>query len=415
MEGTAIDLKKANRERWRYLVLGTLSMLFLGVIYAWSVVKVPLTEAFGWNPNQMSMNYALTFCFFCAGGMLGSYLSGKVGARITILIGGILFCLGYFASARLTTSNVVLLYLCYAAPIGGGTGMAYNTILSWVGAWFPDKRGTCSGILMMGFGFSALLLGKVLSWMFYHPAIGWRVTYMALGGVTLAVLLLCAALFRRPAPWVEVEVEHPPRVDESGEETPGFKSTYTPAEMLRRPSFWRFYIYGILISGAGGAVFAFAYDLCLSLGAGISVATTLVGVLSACNGMSRILVGMLYDRLGHRRTMFLSSFTVLLATVTLLIAVLTNSLAVGILGLCINGFSYGSGPVVSATVINNFFGTKHFAANYSINNTKTVVCSFSSMLATFLLTATGSYVVPFMVMVGFGAAAFALHFTIRRA
>lgn len=402
---------KNDRVRWVYLGLGTVAMLFMGVIYAWSITKVPLGETFQWDPSQLALNYSLIFCFFCAGSMIGSFLSGKLGIRLVVLLGGVLICFGYVMTAQLTSSNVLFLYLFFGLPIGMGTGMTYNTILSWVCAWFPDKRGTCSGVLMMGFGFSALLLGKVIAALFVQPQMGWRTTYILLGGITLGILALCAVLFRRTPAALQAAAQSQPELAPE----PSDEKNYTPAEMMRRPSFYIFYVYGVLIGLASGAVFAFAYDLCLSLDAAPAVATTLVGLLSACNGLSRIFTGMLYDRLGRRRTMLLGSSVIVAGAALLLTAAMTGSLAVGVVGLCVTGLAYGYGPVIGATLISAFYGPRHFSANYSINNTKTLISSFSSIMATSLVAATGSYAVPFMVTLGMALAAFLIHFHIQYA
>lgn len=406
-----MTMDRTNRMRWCYLSLGTVAMLFMGVIYAWSITKVPLGETFGWTPSQLAMNYSVCFCFFCAGSMFSSYFSMRVGVRASILLGGALICFGYVMTARLSSSHVVFLYLLFGLPIGVGTGMAYNTMLTWISAWFSDKRGTCSGILMMGFGFSALVLGKVVSHLFALPGLGWRSTYTLLGLSTLAVLALCALVFRRPLP------PFPYRTDAAQEPEPaqGVGKSYTPSEMVRRPSFWLFYVYGVLIGLVSGAVFAFAYDLCLSLDAGPELAATLVGLLSACNGLSRILTGVLYDHMGRRRTMFLGSMLVMAGAGILLAAVLADSLPIGIVGLCVTGLAYGYGPVAGAAIVSAFYGPRHFSANYSLNNTKILLSSFSALMSTSLLAATGSYVVPFAVTLCIGVAAFLLQFQIQYA
>ena len=33
--------------RWFYLIMGVIAMLFAGVLYAWSILKTPLTDEFG--------------------------------------------------------------------------------------------------------------------------------------------------------------------------------------------------------------------------------------------------------------------------------------------------------------------------------------------------------------------------------
>ncbi len=408
-----MESNRSNARRWVYLALGTLTMLMMGVIYAWSILKAPLGATFGWDDVELSMNYTATFSFFCVGSILGSQLTRRIGLRITLLFSGALIGAGYLLTSIMTSSNVLVLYIFYGALVGMGTGMAYNTTLSAVNEWFPDKRGTCSGILMMGFGFSTLLLGNIIAALFEVPGLGWQWTYRLMGLCTFAVLVLCAFIFRQPTPADGLPA--PVRFIQEAEDATPRKTDYTPMEMLRTPSFWTLYVYGVLIGSVGGAVFSFARDLALSLGATAALATALVGVLSAGNGLSRIFVGLLFDRLGSRRTIFLGSLTVLISPALMLLAIFTHSLPIGILGLVITGLAYGYGPVMGSAVMGDFYGTKNFSTNYSINNTKAMLTSFAAPMASALYEAAGTYAAPFTVLLCFAAVAFVLNFFIKRA
>jgi len=64
-------MNKENQKlsaRWMYLVIGVISMLFAGVLYAWSILKYPLTIEFGWEPSELAFNFTLAMTFFCVGG-----------------------------------------------------------------------------------------------------------------------------------------------------------------------------------------------------------------------------------------------------------------------------------------------------------------------------------------------------------
>ena len=141
---------KAPTIRWFYLTIGILSMLFAGILYSWSILKAPLADAFGWNASQLTMNFTLTMCFFCLGGVGGGLLARRLGTRLTIALGGALACIGFVLTARLDGSSLPMLYLSYGVITATGIGFAYNVVLSTVQAWFPDKKGTCSGALLMG-------------------------------------------------------------------------------------------------------------------------------------------------------------------------------------------------------------------------------------------------------------------------
>ena len=74
---------KAPTIRWFYLTIGILSMLFAGILYSWSILKAPLADAFGWNASQLTMNFTLTMCFFCLGGVGGGLLARRLGTCCT--------------------------------------------------------------------------------------------------------------------------------------------------------------------------------------------------------------------------------------------------------------------------------------------------------------------------------------------
>ena len=168
-------MNKSLKTRNLMLALGVFSMLFAGIIYAWSILKAPLATELGWGNSDLALNFTLTMCFFCLGGLLGSFISKKIGVKLSTIIPGIVAGLGFILTGMLQ-GGVLPLYFTYALMAGGGIGVVYNVIISSVNAWFPDKKGLCSGCLMMGFGLSTLILGNLSSKLFDIPSIGWRTT-----------------------------------------------------------------------------------------------------------------------------------------------------------------------------------------------------------------------------------------------
>ena len=143
------NTKQSISVRWFYLTMGVIAMLFAGVLYAWSILKSPLASQFGWGTSALALNYTLATCFFCVGGLLGAQLSKRIGHRIALILAGILAALGFILTACLQNGSVVKLYLSYGIFAGLGIGTAYNVLIGTISAWFPDKKGLCSGCLMM--------------------------------------------------------------------------------------------------------------------------------------------------------------------------------------------------------------------------------------------------------------------------
>ena len=179
-------------KRWFYLVIGVISMLFAGILYAWSILKAPLTTEFGWGASQLALNFTLAMSFFCIGGLLGAQISKRLGHRIALISSGILSALGFILTASLHNSSVIMLYISYGILAGMGIGIAYNVLIATISAWFPDKKGLCSGCLMMGFGASALILGNIANKLF-NSNIGWRTTYIILG-IAICIIMTISAI-----------------------------------------------------------------------------------------------------------------------------------------------------------------------------------------------------------------------------
>lgn len=394
------------------LVIGAVSMLFAGIIYAWSVLKAPLSGEFGWSVSQLALNFTLTMCCFCLGGAVASKISKLRSPRFSQILAGLLVGIGFTAASLLPQGTpAVLFYLAYAICGGLGIGMTYNAVIGATGAWFPDKKGVCSGVLMMCFGFSSFLLGKLADLLFGLPGFGWRKTYLLLGLAIGAVLILCAFGLKMP-PAGTVFPEPKRKKQAAGE---GFETRdYTTGEAVRRPSFWIFFLYCVCVSAVGSAVISFARDLALSVGAASAAAATLSGVLSICNGLGRVICGFVFDGIGRKKTMLIANLLAIFAPLVTLLAVRGNSLALCIVGLCLTGIAYGFCPTISTATVGAFYGMKHFASTLSIANLMLIPASFAATAAGSLLSKTGGYSAPFLMLIGMALLALVFNLSLKR-
>lgn len=394
-----------------YLVVGVAAMLFSGVLYAWSILKMPFTEIFGWSNSALAFNFTLTMCFFCLGAFFGSLICKRTSPRFALLLSGGLVGAGFFLTGFLTADGLFLLYITYAVLAGFGIGISYNVIVSTVTAWFPDRKGLCSGCLMMGFGFSTLLLGNVIDILFEIPAIGWNGTFRLLGVVLAAVQVIAALILRRPAP----DTVFPAAKAGKNVRKEAFEvRDFTTREMIGSFTYWRAFVCLAFITAVGNSVISFARDLVLSVDAAPALATTLVGVLAVCNGIGRILTGYVYDTAGRRITMLAANGITIVAAGITLLAVGLHSLPLCILGLCLTGLSYGSCPTVTSAFTSSFYGTKYFPVNYSITNFNLIGAAFITTLTNSLLISTGSYTAPFILLLALAVCALILNISIRR-
>ncbi len=396
--------------RWFYLVIGVIAMLFAGILYAWSILKSPLASDFGWSASKLALNFTLAMSCFCIGGLFGAQISKRLGHKIALITAGILSAAGFILTSFLSGSSIAMLYLTYGVFAGLGIGIAYNVVIATVSSWFPDKKGLCSGCLMMGFGASALVLGNIANALF-HSSFGWRTTYIIIGIAICIILVLAGLLLQKPDS--QTVLPSPKNVKNSVSENFEHKD-YTSVQMLKRPSFWMAFICISFLAAVGSSVISFAKDLALSVGAAESLAVTLVGVLSACNGLGRIITGAVFDIIGRRKTMLCANGLTIGAAGITLLAVYIGSLPLCIAGLCLTGMSYGACPTITAAFTSSFFGMKYFSTNMALMTFTVMIGSFVATLSNKVLEATGGYTAAFLMLLGLTFVSLILNIFIRK-
>ena len=399
-----------TKSRWLILAAGVFTMLFAGIIYAWSILNSPFLEM-DYARDDLAFNFTLTMSFFCIGGLLSTKLQKLFGTGLTILGAAILAGAGFVLTSFIGENQALLLYLTYAFMSGLGIGIVYITIISSVNAWFPDRKGLSSGALMMGFGASSLILGNLAD-MLFKSSFGWEKTYIVLGIALAAVIGLSSLIIKRPDPSVQLPAPKKSR-DAKGED---FEiKDLRPTEMIRRFTFWRAFIFLICITAVGSSVISFAKNFILSFDAEkTALATTMVGVFAICNGLGRIITGAVFDAMGRRFTMLSASLLAVLASALTLISTVVSSLPLAIVGICLIGISYGTSPTVSAAFTASFYGSKNFASNLGVMNFNLMCASFTATACSSLVTSSGGYTAPFILLLGLAGVSLALNFTIKR-
>ncbi|MBR5232816.1 MAG: MFS transporter [Clostridia bacterium] len=394
--------------RWIYMAVGVIAMLFAGVLYAWSILKSPLAGEFSWGTSELALNFTLAMTFFCVGGLLGAQISKRLGHRTALISAGVLSAAGFALTAVLNNVSVVMLYITYGVLAGLGIGIAYNVVIATVSSCFPDKKGLCSGCLMMGFGASALILGNLADVMF-RSTLGWRTTYIILGVSILVVLSVAGIILRKPSPDVVF-----PEAKGSKAQSNNDNQDFTSKQMLCKPSFWMAFICISFLAAVGSSVISFAKDLAISVNAPEALAVSLVGILSVCNGVGRIITGAVFDVIGCRKTMICANILTICAAGVTLLAVSINALPLCIIGVCLTGMSYGACPTITSAFTSTFFGMKHFSNNMALMTFTVMVGSFVATASNKVLEATGGYTATFIMLLALTFAALVLNIFIRK-
>ena len=384
---------KKTFSRTTALIAGTAMLLINGVIYAWSIYSMPFGAGFGWSSAQLGACFTVMLASFCLGGVFGGAVANRRGVRVSIPIGGILGCIGFVLCMFLQAHLIWLLFVSFAIS-GIGVGFVYNGVISAVVPRFPDKKGLASGVLLMGFGASSLVLGGLASRLIASPGFGWHLTYILTGA-----LLLAAAFIGLP-------FVLPPRVDRDTHAAAPARGL-TPMQMLRTKRFWLLFGSAVIGTGFGSGLIAHASYIFVEGGASESVAALAVGLVSVMNSLGRIVFGMLNDRCGFRISL-LADAVLYIAAGLIAALVLGSSAVVLVVVMMLIGACYGAVPTISASLAEEFFGPTHYGRNLGIVNLSILVGSFASTAAGAIQTSTGSYAQAFYLFVGLEAVALVL-------
>ncbi len=401
-----------NLNRWIYVIFGVIVMLFSGIGYSWSVMSRSIGASRpDWTATQLSVTFTLMIAFFCISVVLSGLLSKWIPPRFYVLFSGFFFLIGSLIIAQ-TGSTPALMYLGFGVFCGLGAGLGYNSVMSTITLWFPDRHGLVSGILLMGFGFSSFIAGKVFAAM--APPDGseaWRSTYRIFGIVILIVMVVCSFFFLRPAedydPGTSPARRRAPRQPACEMDT---------AHMVRRPTFWCCYFWSIFISAAGFALISQASGIATQVGPALAAGTiaTVVGLVSIFNGSGRVLFGALFDLAGCRLSMAVNMIVCALATLIMILAVTRGIFPLIVIGFIIGGLGCGGVSPIVAAAMRDFFGSKNYSLNFSLLMTHLLIASLVSTIAGRLFDVTQTYLSALIMMLVLFAGAFAVFWGVRR-
>ena len=381
--------------RWFYAAMGVVVLLFAGMVYAWSILSAPISREYPhWLQGELSLTFTIVMIMFCVGCMTGGALARKVSARVCIWTAGVLFLAGFVLAARI--HSLMGLYLSFGVACGFGSGFAYTAVLGTVGKWFPDKQGLISGILLMGFGISSFLVGKLYQ-AFTPDVIGaWRHSFTVFGVVSVAALIVCGTFIRKPGQ----DFAPPLAAAKAKRYVNPVAREATAAEMLRTPQFWLYYVWVVLLSAAGLALVSQAGGIARGVGSGVSAGTiaTVVGLISVANGVGRVIMGGLFDKVGRSKVMQIVNIGFIITGAVLATALTTRSFSLLIAGFLLGGLSYGGVNPTNSAFISSYFGMKNYALNFSIINTNLLISSFGSTIAGVLYDLSESYMSTYLMI-----------------
>lgn len=321
---------------------------------AFSVFSIPLQKATGGDASQVALTLTIYQFFMSLFGILSGHIVDKSGPKKLMYIGGFVFGLGWFASAFVT--SVPVLYLTCGMIAGAGNGLLYNPSLNVALRWYPEKRGTMSGILLCAASVGPLVTAKAGAILCDKYGIH---GLMYLGIAYVIIIWLVGWKMEAPQKdWAPTGYEK--KDSQQNDE----KNEYAPKEMLATGKFWLLLVLFSIACTAGimmiGALSSIGQ---VQLGLTPITAANLVAVNLLSNLCGRLIIGKLCDKWGELETLAL---IFVLTVISLIGLSFSYHLVMFIFFLIILGASFGGVLVVFPPLTSKTFGMKNSGVNYGI-------------------------------------------------
>lgn len=364
METVDLTLGQIKSRRVLYLVFATLTLLVLGLIYAWSIFAAPIGATYTDYGPLLPQVFQVSMFAFCLSALVGAQVVKRYSAKAAIILAAVLMAVGFVMTALFAGAGVWALFIFYGIFAGSGCGIAYNAIISLVNPWFPDKIGLCSGVMMMGFGISSLVFGSLANALF--SIMEWTLVFLGIAAAAFVIMFLLA-LIVKPAPGDIGAKLGMVKTAAAAGDTPTQKQ-----HLLKTKVFWLYSVWSVLIVAGGltliGTAAQGANTLHLDEALFVGFGALLVGLVSTMNGISRILNGILFDKAGLLPVMLLSASLTVLCMLGLSLSLALSIGPLYIVSAILVAMPYGSVPVMSSAFSRQRFGAGSFAMNLGITN-----------------------------------------------
>jgi MFS family permease len=281
-----------SRYSWVRLII-TLAIATVANVGMWAVIVIlPAVEVeFGATRAEASLPYTLTMIGFAVGNLVIGRLVDRVGVTLALNGAALVIAAGFALSTLAPSINMLSLTHLL---LGLGTAVGFGPLIADVSHWFLKRRGIAVALVASGNYLSGAIWPTALADILADS--GWRSVYLTLALVTLVVLIPLSLLLRRHLP----AEAHEASAAASGQNA---RSTGLTPRQLQ----WVLGLAGIgcCVAMSMPQVHIVAY--CVGLGYGPAIGAEMLSLMLLGGVASRIVSGLLADRLGGLPTLLIGS------------------------------------------------------------------------------------------------------------
>jgi MFS family permease len=288
------DLIDSRYALWR-LVISLLAMLMgSSSMFVIAVVLPQVQAEFGVSRAEVSLPYTLLMVGFGVGGIYMGKLVDRFGVTVALWVGSLGIMIG-FIWAGLST-NIYSFAIAHGLFLGFlGISATFAPLVADTSLWWNKRRGIAVAVCASGNYLAGAIWPNLVVW--GMGSVGWRETYILMGFVCGISMALLAFFLRRRPPISDVK---------SSTTTTPFLSSRPFGLSTRQAQTWLI-IAGLAccVAMAMPQVHIVAY--CVDLGYGPARGAEMLSLMLACGIVSRLVSGVICDKIGGIRTLILGS------------------------------------------------------------------------------------------------------------
>jgi MFS family permease len=287
---TAIDSPQAA---WRLLTTLLLMLLGNSGMYVVAVVLPEVQTEFGVTRADASIPYTLSMLGFGIGGMWMGRWADRFGIARVAALGAVGVASGFVLAGL--SGGIVGFALAQGLLGLLGIASTFAPLLADTAQWWNKRRGIAVAVCASGNYLAGTLWPPIAQW--GVTQVGWRTTYICIGlfcGIGMGLL----ALRMRTKP---------PAAAATTVNRQGVVASDRPFGMSVMQAQWLLSVAGVAccVAMAMPQVHIVAY--CSDLGFGAARGAEMLSLMLACGIVSRLVSGVICDRIGGIRTLLLGS------------------------------------------------------------------------------------------------------------
>lgn len=372
-----------NMKHKGYVITSFILMLLIGSVYTYSVFRPFVEEKFTLNTLQSGLPYMLSLFFYAVSMMLTGRILTTKNQKMILVIGILLIGLGWFLAGFAT--HFILFLIGYGLMIGVGVGMVYGIPIKGIQDRFPMKKGLMTGIVLLGFGLSTLIVAPLSTYLI--DTFGLSQTFYLYAMIFMIVLVPISLILG---------------INQDGSQI--LKSTNDHQKVLDVSSI-KLYVYFVIATTIGLMMIGLSYYIGVTVYGfnpwSVALSMSLFAVM---NGISRPIFGWLMDRKGFYYSVKLSLLLIIGASLISIINQGTH-LVLFMISYGLFWFNLGAWLAIIPAAVSMKYGKERYAKQYGLFFTGYGIGAIiGTLLSGFIMDLFGNttyiYLIILVLMIG---------------